>query len=115
MASFTLKLSTAALEGIQLLIGKLLAVIVDQLQSNEFSQDDSQTQEGKSNTTLQHSSDSLHSPKQECGDSQDPYSIDLQAPLDQELEDSHIPYSIGSPLPLHEDCEDLKVSIERVK
>ncbi|KAI9234781.1 MAG: hypothetical protein BYD32DRAFT_438898 [Podila humilis] len=36
MASFTLKLSAAALKGIQLLIGKLLAVTVDQMQSGRF-------------------------------------------------------------------------------
>jgi len=113
MESFTLKLSHAALEGVQLLIGKLLAVIAEQMHSKEFSQGDSEIQESKA--TLQQSSDSLSSMAQEHKDRHDPHSFDIQAPIDSDLEGSHIPYSIGSPSPLHEDCEDLKGSIERVK
>ena len=69
MASFTLKLSHAALEGVQVLIDKLLAVVADQMQSEEFPQ-------GK--TTLQQSSDSLSSATQERKDQHGPHSFDIQ-------------------------------------
>jgi hypothetical protein len=54
MASFMLKLSHAALEGVQLLIGKLLAVIAEQMHSKEFSQGDSEIQESKATLSSSH-------------------------------------------------------------